>query len=332
MKFFYCLLLVLSSVFVGCKTNPPDITETPITLYGKVAVTSTVAGASIYLDNENTGKVTPDTVLAAVGSRQIKIEKDGYLPYSEIVNVQENLVSVVNAVLQVQIASKVVLLEDFANVSCDPCVVSNRIIESLAKTHYGKLKVVAVKYATSWPSPNDPFYLANKSDAQARWGQNFYYITNAPTVIVDGIMRPVPTDSNAIKSTIDSRLNQPVKFDLEVKDSLAGSNYFIKVNVTVYDTIGLNTENLILHTVITETDIEFAAPPGSNGETKFYNVMRKMLPTNSGEALGSIAPGTILNFQREFQLNSTWVKNNTHTVVFIQDKITKEIYQAGTTE
>lgn len=82
---------------------------------------------------------------------------------------------------------------------------------------------------------------------------------------------------------------------------------------------------------MTETDIEFATPPGSNGETKFYDVMRKMLPDNQGESLTSINQIGIYNFQREVQINSSWIQSKLNTVVFIQNKETKEIYQAGST-
>lgn len=331
MKFFYYFLLALITVISGCKTNPPQIVEPPVTLYGKVFVTTSVEGASIFVDNVNTGKLTPDTVTAAVGSHTVRVDKDGYVSFSWDITVLENLTVSVDATLEPMNAQKVVLLEDFANVSCDPCVISNRIIESISKVYFGKSKLAVIKFATSWPSPVDPFYLANKPDAQSRWGSSFYNLINAPTVIVDGILRPTPSDSNDVKSKVQSRLDIPAKFNIEVNDSLSGDNYIIKVKINVYDIAGLNLQNLVLHTVITETDIEFTTPPGSNGETKFYNVMRKMLPANTGEVLGTITPGSVLNFQREFALSTSWLKPNIHTVAFIQDKVTKEVYQAGST-
>ncbi len=84
-------------------------------------------------------------------------------------------------------ASKIVLLEDFANVSCVPCVISNKIIESLTKNTYGPSKLVAVKFPTNFPSPSDPFYLAQPNYCDQR--MEYYNIFFAPTTYVDGVLR-----------------------------------------------------------------------------------------------------------------------------------------------
>jgi len=75
--------------------------------------------------------------------------------------------------------SKIVLIEDFANVSCIPCVNSNKIIESLTKTTYGPTKLVAIKFPTNFPSPSDPFYLAKSDYCDQR--MEYYNIFFAPT-------------------------------------------------------------------------------------------------------------------------------------------------------
>jgi hypothetical protein len=81
---------------------------------------------------------------------------------------------------------------------------------------------------------------------------------------------------------------------------------------------------------VIETLIEYPTPPGSNGETKFHDVMRKMLPSNSGETLTYSTSGTQL-FTRQVTLNPTWNTSKLETIVFIQNKITKEVLQAGST-
>ncbi|MDP2363663.1 MAG: hypothetical protein Q8M94_07830, partial [Ignavibacteria bacterium] len=103
-------------------------------------------------------------------------------------------------------SNRIVLLEDFANVSCTPCVTSNKIIQSLLSS-YGSYKVVSVKFPTNFPSPVDPFYLAGKQFCDFR--MSYYNILFAPTIILDGITRPTPTDSNAIKLAINNRLAIP---------------------------------------------------------------------------------------------------------------------------
>jgi len=229
----------------------------------------------------------------------------------------------------VSAATKIVLIEDFANVSCIPCVQSNKIIESLTRTTYGPEKLVAVKFPTDFPSPSDPFYLAKSDYCDER--MIYYNIFFAPTTIIDGILRPTSTDSIAIKAAIDQRLTTETRFDIEVTDSTSAENYFVTVNLKLVNTTGLNLDETVMHTVITETDIEFETPPGSNGETKFYDVMRDMLPTNSGEMLSTIIQQAELNFEFKNALGTDWIINNLNTVVYIQNISTKEVYQAGST-
>ncbi|MDP3830515.1 MAG: hypothetical protein Q8Q47_04550, partial [Ignavibacteriaceae bacterium] len=98
----------------------------------------------------------------------------------------------------------------------------------------------------------------------------------------------------------------------------------------------LNNENIdvseiFIQTVVTETDIEFANPPGSNGETNFYNVMRVMLPSNQGEPLANMNLNQTISFTHFVQIKPEWKMEKLNSVVFIQNKSSKEIYQANKT-
>ncbi len=224
---------------------------------------------------------------------------------------------------------KIVLIEDFANVSCGPCVTSNKIIESLTNVRYGSSKLVAVKFPTNFPSPNDPFYLAIPEICDAR--MLYYNILFAPTTIVDGILYPISTDSLSVIEKVDERLALSPQFGLEVTDSAAGGNYFINVTLQEINTTGLNLDEIVLHTVITETDIEFENPPGSNGETKFYDVVRSTLPTFNGEPVANIVQNGEISYEIDETLSTTWDMNHVNTVVYIQNTVNKEVYQAGST-
>lgn len=230
---------------------------------------------------------------------------------------------------KIGVVEKIVLLEDFANVSCDPCVASNKIVESLTNVRYGPSKLVAVKFPTNFPSPNDPFYLAIPEICDAR--MLYYNIFFAPTTIIDGILFPISTDSLSVIEKVDERLALSPQFGLEVNDSSAGGNYFINVTLQEINTTGLNLDDIVLHTVITETDIEFENPPGSNGETKFYDVVRSTLPTLNGESVANIVQGGEISYEIDEILSTAWNMNHVHTVVYIQNKVNKEVYQAGST-
>jgi hypothetical protein len=321
------LFLIIPVLILSCETNPPTQPLNPVIEYGNVKIISNVSGAKIFLDGTDSGKLTPDTLKTTIGDHIIELRKDNYDTTTISINVLKNTEIEVTANLFA--TDKIVIIEDFANVSCVPCATSNKIIEQLTNDTFGRKKLVAIKYPTNFPSPVDPFYLANGPDCNARMG--YYNILFAPTTIVDGNLRPASTDSNDIKNKIYSELAKVPQFIVGVNSSISGSNYTIDISVNVKDISNIDFSKLVLHTVVTETNIEFATPPGSNGETKFYDVMRKMLPGNQGESLSAINQVGIYVFQRQLTLNASWIQSNINTVVFIQNKDTKEIYQAGST-
>lgn len=224
--------------------------------------------------------------------------------------------------------NKVVLLEDFANVSCDPCVLSNRIIESLSNFTYGRSKLVVVKFPTDFPSSSDPFYLENTAACDKR--MEYYQILFAPTIILDGVSRPISTDSASVKAAIDTRLANTPRFEVTVTGTLEG-DYVIDVSIALLDTLGINLDDVFIHTILTETDIEFEQAPGSNGEKRFFDVMRLMFPSNDGEPIRNLINAGELSYEFKDALLSNWNLDKINTVTFIQNVNTKEVFQAGST-
>lgn len=318
MRYIISILLI---IIAGCSTNPPDAYENEFTSVN-VFINSDIIGAEIFVDNASSGKITPDTIALSEGTHKISLYKDGYAARDTVLNVQGSTVITVFLCLRESSELKMVLVSDFANVSCDPCVSSNKILHSLESGTY-KNKIAVVKYATYWPCSYDPFYLSAKEECDARI--SFYNVMTAPTVWIDGIKKPVPTDSNKVKEAIEERLSGAPRFGIRVTKNINGDYLQANVKVTFIDTSGLNFSDLVLHVVAVESEIEFSSPPGSNGETKFYHVVRDMLPTHAGEALIN----SETEYQRGITCNSAWNKSKINVVAFIQNKITKEVYQTG---
>ena len=228
--------------------------------------------------------------------------------------------------LNVLDANKVVLIEDFANVSCIPCVASNKVIEAVSHS-YGPTKLTVIKFPTNFPSPYDPFYLANEEICDER--MNYYNIIAAPTTILDGTTRLYSlTDTTTLKSAIDAKLSSSPRFGINVTKNFEG-DYIINASISTIDTNGINLNDLILYCVVTETDIEFEQAPGSNGETKFFDVIRLMLPSTAGTSVRQLIDQGELSFQFNDALLSSWNLENINAVVFIQDKNSKEVFQSG---
>lgn len=218
-------------------------------------------------------------------------------------------------------AQKIVLLEDFANVGCVPCVTSNIIIESLLHGTYAH-KIAVVKFPIYWPTANDPFYLANESLCFNRIG--YYNVQVAPTIMVDGLLSQTNgTDSVGLKEKIDQRLSVTAPFSINVNRTYQDSSLITDINVQAINLAGISKDDLVLYTVVVENNVEYDAP---NGETEFHHVLRRMLPVDEGLSFASL-PDTTLNWQ--IDLLSSWNPENLHVVAFIQNVQTKEVLQAG---
>lgn len=222
--------------------------------------------------------------------------------------------------------NKVVLLESFTNVGCYPCPVTNKIIRQLSNETYGKSKLVVVKFPVNFPAPNDLFYLAAKEICDSR--MDYYHVFYAPTIIIDGTLKPVASDSVSIKAAIDSRFFVTPRFAVNV-NSISEGDYTIDVSIRILDSSSINMSDLVINTAITEADIEFQQPPGSNGETKFYDVIRLMQPSINGISLRQLIDQGELSFDFENVLLSDWNTEKLNSVVYIQNTSTKEVYQVG---
>jgi hypothetical protein len=318
-------LIFLATIFVfSCETNPPNALE-PTDEYGKVFVSSNVDSAEIFVDNLTSGRFTPDTLELKIGSHNISLSKNGYSSSSESITIKKDSLHTIKISLAEEVDRKVLLIEDFSNVSCDPCVVSNKILKAL-NSSYGHSKLVVIKYAANFPSASDPMYLANPSDAKSR--MNFYSIMFTPTVIIDGVDRPISSDSNSIKEQINKNLLESSKFEITVKKNIIGETIKVSGNLKLFDKTDLDFSNLVLHSVVIESMIEYQTPPGSNGETEFEDVMRKMLPNNQGYSITNIENSNEISFSFEAEVNSNWHKDKLEVVLFIQDVSSKKVYQA----
>ncbi len=324
-RFISVTLFILALIFFSCETSPPSSVENE-NLNGEVFVTANIDSAEIFVDGENTGKLTPALLSLSAGSHEISVQKTNYLVDTRIVNVIANTQIEIEFFLQSTAAQKIVLIEDFANVSCIPCVTSNKILHRLVYDKYGTEKVVTVQYHVNFPAPNDIFYTANPTASNIR--REFYDVVSAPSVFVDGLLNPVATDSNDIITDVESRLQTSASAEISISASIEAANLFTNVSVRVFDVDQNSIGDYKLFIALTETNIEFENPPGSNGETKFYDVMREMIPSAEGIQLSGDSINNEVNFNYSVQLNSEWNSKNLHIIAFIQDINTKEIIQA----
>lgn len=312
------IVLIVIALLSGCgQKNPTQ----PLT--GLIFVSSSISGATIFLDGADTHQATPDTLKdVPIGSHTVSLHLEGYVTSPQEVTVSSGLMEEVVFVLS---RARVVLLEHFTWVFCAPCPSVNRIINELLET-LGPEKVVGIEYHPF--DTLDPFYAAASFENITR--KNYYGVSTVPTVFVDGAVIPQVGDTMSLpadlEDAIENRLAQPPPAIITVTDTVTGTYWSARAQI-----IGL--ENVVSSDLrgfffILEKEIHLSQPPGSNGEKDFYFVMRKILPQPFGEVLNVAAGDTLTKFQ-EFDLQPDWDPAQIHTVYFLQDYITKEVLAVG---
>ncbi len=312
------LTFFLSLFLISCETEPPNILDTN-QKEGSVVISSDISGADVFVNNEYKG-VTDLTLTLPSGNYTIYLVKDTLRSDTQTVNVESGKTYNLYFVLGQKSA---VLLEDFANVSCDPCVVSSEILRKLTASHYSDNKLIVIRYATNFPSPNDPFYLANSNMNDARIG--LYNVLFAPTTVVDGMEKPIATDSLSIIDAVDSRLAVHSSFAVEnLVSEVSNDSISISGDLVVPSS---ELENVNMFIALLQKEIVYQTPPGSNGETVFRDVAFDFLPSINGTPIVNFTTnGNKARFDFRIANNYSVASANMEIVLFVQNIISKEVY------
>ena len=213
-----------------------------------------------------------------------------------------------------------VLFEAYTNTSCGPCASQNPLLDAFIQSKFDT--IVAVKHHTWWPSTADPMYTANINQNNVR---TYYYgISSVPTLMVDGSIKQVGGySSSTLQNHLNTRLTEASPLSLTVTDTrLPGDT--IKASVTLQVVSPLPSKGVFrLRTYSIERKITYATPPGSNGETIFYDVFREGYPTTEGVIIPKTT-GTY-NYEFKYKRQTNWVDSMMFTSVFVQNDNTKEV-------
>jgi len=219
-------------------------------------------------------------------------------------------------------SQRLVLLEHFTQASCGPCATYNPSIHSLLVANPDK--ITSINYHTSWPG-YDPMYNHNTVDNAAR--TSFYNVSSVPNSVLDGnFYNGHPGGWNI--ATVNQRYAVPSPCNLFAYQRLSPTQDTLFVTMVVEASAAM-TGQIAATVAVIEKHIHFNSPPGSNGEKDFYNVMKKLLPSRSGQMLP-----TPMSAGDYFILESYWVLANVYNINelsligYVQNTITKEILQS----
>ena len=228
-------------------------------------------------------------------------------------------------------ATRLVLFEHFTQASCGPCASQNPPFTALLANNSSK--AVKIAYQTSWPG-TDPMNAANPSEVSTR--RNYYAVNAVPSVRNVSMFAAGTSPANVTQSQIDARYNTTPDWSVTVTHQLTSGYDSVQVvvlvgNATSSTLTSGSTGSLKLHLMMVEETITYSSPPGSNGETVFHNVMRKMVPNDNGTTLAnSWTAGQSQSFQFKIPL-PTYLANlgEIAFVAFVQDDSNKDIKNAA---
>lgn len=179
---------------------------------------------------------------------------------------------------------RMVLWEEFTSGSCGPCAGVNPQITAYWNNNPDM--VVGIQYHMSWPLANDPMYLNNTDDNNARRG--VYGVNSIPWASIDGDRYSSTVGSvSSLTSIVENAYNNdPSSFDLQLSYELndAQDQLLITAMITAVEEVsGMNAR---LYLPVIEKYI-YLSSPQPNGEQDFHNVMKALVPSSSGTGLAS---------------------------------------------
>lgn len=228
-------------------------------------------------------------------------------------------------------SQRLVLAEEFTQASCGPCAAQNPTFNTLLAANTAK--VVSIKYQTSWPGV-DPMNAQNTTDVATR--VSYYGVSGVPDSPMDGVEQTggsyTGAPANYTQAKIDAEYAVPSPFTINLTHSFSPDYDSIFINCVITASQAFTSTGALKARIgMVEQTIHFATAPGTNGETDFYNVMRKMYPSPAGTTL----PTTWTSGQSQTITIGApipayvYSKAQIGVVAFVQDDGNKSVKQAG---
>ena len=221
------------------------------------------------------------------------------------------------------------LYEHFTSNTCGPCASFNGgFQELLDDNNVNDLSdpgVACIKYQVDWPGAADQSF---NTDVGTR--VSYYSVSGVPNPHIDG------TTANGSQDEIDGHRGEPSFLDISgTAVATNGTHLAVEVSVESYE----DYPNATVHIAVVEN--EYSNSAGSNGETDFFQVMRKMLPNANGTS-ADLSNGNSISISdsASFEIGNVVANSfnlweglgNCVVVVFVQDESNKKVLDSKVIE
>ncbi len=320
----------------GTITNEGTDTITNFDINYKIdngtTVTQNVSGVSIAsFDTYNFTHSTPWVATSGVHTIDVWVSNPN--GHNDQYTSNDSLSTVSTAYDPTTAVQRNPLYETFTSSTCGPCVSGNQNIQSLFNANPNKW--VCVKYQMSWPGNGDPYYTA-----EGGVRRSFYGVNSVPRQEIDGGYDG--NSSSVTQADVDNAYAIPSFMAITANLFISGQTVTLDYNVNPKIDFPSNAR---LYIAIVEKTTHNNT--GTNGETTFHWVMKKMLPDANGTLIGPLTAGQNISdtvsytFQGNYRLPNNAKDPINHTiehsveefndliaVVWVQNPSTKSVYQS----
>ena len=229
---------------------------------------------------------------------------------------------------------RTVLMETFTSSTCGPCVNGNINIGNILAANQGKW--ACIKYQMSWPGSGDPYYTA-----EGGVRRQFYGVNSVPRQEIDGGYDG--NSSSVTQTDFDAAYNTPAFVAMDAYMIMDTVSHHLTVGVNIDPKMDLPNDAKLFIGIVERTTYNNV---GSNGETEFHWVMKKMIPDANGTAVPATSGNPFskyfnYTFQGNYRLPANAQSPINHAtehsveefsdlvaVCWIQNATTKTVYQS----
>ena len=271
--------------------NPINSMDVNYSINGSAAVTQSLSGLNVPLGSNYTFDHSSPWTPTATGNYSIQIWASNINGMSDM-NISNDTAYSVILVYDVS-TQRIPMFETFTSSTCPPCVPGNIQLESIFSANPNKY--TSLKYQMSFPGAGDPYFTDEGGNRR-----NYYGISSVPRLEIDGGWDSNPSSLN--QQDFDAYYNIPSFVNLTATYSIGGQS--IQVDATI-DPIDDNASNfLVVHMAVFE--YETTQNVGTNGETEFLHVMKKMLPNFNGSSISPLQAGVSQTVSQSYDFNGSY--------------------------
>ena len=238
-----------------------------------------------------------------------------------LLTVIASVVMFANVLTAQNVARECVLLEVFTGVNCPYCPAAAMAVGKLLEE--GKAVAPVAFHTSAFSAPD---YYTTETNQRA----NYYYISQYPTMKVDGVLSPsvggqsnnqeyIDYSYNQALSAYNQRINVTSPFELDLSFSWKSGTQF-EVTATANKVGTCNSSDVRVFIALTESHIQRAW----QGMSELNYVVRDMIPTQNGTQMS----GDNIEVTETFDI-AAYDRENCELVAWVQSyNGNKEVFQA----